>query len=152
MKDDDADVNDYQWTGYPSLTYEVPIDGYDGRISLQTLMRRVARGCLHFVQVSSPLAPTALFHSLVFAVSWYSDPPRPHHPPLHRGSYLGNLAASAHRRVIVPTPALGSPKFPASLMEYCALVFFPHITSSVRLERLDVVPVFVRFTAFVPSS
>jgi len=38
------------WTGYPTLTYEVPIDGYDGRISLQTLMRRVARGCLHFVE------------------------------------------------------------------------------------------------------
>ena len=49
-----ADVCDYQWTGYPTLTYEVPIDGYDGRISLQTLMRRVARGCLHFVQVSLP--------------------------------------------------------------------------------------------------
>jgi hypothetical protein len=38
------------WAGYPTLTYEVPIDGYDGRISLQTLMRRVARGCVHFVQ------------------------------------------------------------------------------------------------------
>ena len=50
-----SDVYAYQWTGYPTLTYEVPIDGYDGRISLQTLMRRVARGCLHFVQVISYL-------------------------------------------------------------------------------------------------
>ena len=32
-------------------------------------------------------------------VSRYSNPPRPHHPPLHRGSYLGHLAASDHRRV-----------------------------------------------------
>ena len=54
----------YQWTGYPTLTYEVPIDGYDGRISLQTLMRRIARGCLHFVQVSSPsIYLSRSFHS-----------------------------------------------------------------------------------------
>lgn len=50
-----SDAYAYQWTGYPTLTYEVPIDGYDNRISLQTLMRRVARGCLHFVQVISHL-------------------------------------------------------------------------------------------------
>jgi len=50
-----TDAHVHQWTGYPTLTYEVPIDGYDGRISLQTLMRRIARGCLHFVQVRLPL-------------------------------------------------------------------------------------------------
>jgi len=41
-----------QWSGYTPLTYEIPVDGYDGRMSLQTLMRRVARACLHYVQVS----------------------------------------------------------------------------------------------------
>jgi len=38
------------WSGYAPLTYEIPVDGYDGRMSLQTLMRRVARACLHYVQ------------------------------------------------------------------------------------------------------
>jgi len=54
------------WTGYPTLTYEVPIDGYDGRISLQTLMRRVARGCLHFVQSRGiPIHPDRIIlHSI----------------------------------------------------------------------------------------
>ena len=50
-----ADAFVYQWTGYPTLTYEIPIDGHDGRIPLRTLMRRIARGCHHFVQVSLPL-------------------------------------------------------------------------------------------------
>ena len=27
-------MNVYQWPGYPPLTYEVPIDGSDGRIPL----------------------------------------------------------------------------------------------------------------------
>jgi len=49
-------------------------------------------------------------------VSRYSNPPRPHHPPLHRGSYLGYLAASDHRRVNTSTP-IGWPKCPTSLME-----------------------------------
>ena len=104
---------------------------------MQTLMRRIARGCLHFVQVSSPLARTALFHSPVFTVSRYSDPPRPHHPPLHQGSHLGNLAASAHRRILAPTPALGSPKFPASLMEYCALESPRFSPTSYHLSNLN---------------
>jgi len=54
------------WTAYPTLTYEVPIDGYDGRISLQTLMRRVARGCLHFVQSRGiPIHPDRIIlHSI----------------------------------------------------------------------------------------
>jgi len=62
------------WTGYPTLTYEVPIDGYDGRISLQTLMRRVARGCLHFVQSRGiPIHPDRIIlHSIeeVTAGTW----------------------------------------------------------------------------------
>ena len=39
-----------QWSGYPSLTYDVPLDTYDGHISLQTLARRVARACVHYLQ------------------------------------------------------------------------------------------------------
>lgn len=35
------------------MTYELPVDGYDGRVELQTLARRVARACVHFIQVSS---------------------------------------------------------------------------------------------------
>ena len=41
-----------QWTGYNSMTYELPADCYDGRVELQTLARRIARACVHFLQVS----------------------------------------------------------------------------------------------------
>ena len=36
------------------MTYEIPLDasGYDGRVSLQTLARRVSRACVHYLQVS----------------------------------------------------------------------------------------------------
>ena len=107
-----------QWAGYPTLTYEVPIDGYDGRISLQTLMRRVARGCLHFVQVGLPLTLPFpfIFTYIDVIVSWYSHPPRPHHSPLRRRSHFGHLAASYDRRVNIST-SLGPPKCPTSLME-----------------------------------
>jgi hypothetical protein len=30
--------------------YEVPLDTYDGRVSLQTLARRVSRACVHYFQ------------------------------------------------------------------------------------------------------
>jgi len=33
------------------MTYEIPLDGYDGRVSLQTLARRVSRACVHYLQV-----------------------------------------------------------------------------------------------------
>lgn len=33
------------------MTYEIPLDGYDGRIDLQTLARRVSRACVHYLQV-----------------------------------------------------------------------------------------------------
>lgn len=39
-----------KWQGYPSLMYEVPLDTYDGRVSLQTLARRVSRACVHYFQ------------------------------------------------------------------------------------------------------
>ena len=52
------------------MTYEIPVDGYEGRVQLQTLARRIARAVVHFLQVStcpghsnpcqpmsSPLAP-----------------------------------------------------------------------------------------------
>ena len=34
------------------MTYELPADSYDGRVELQTLARRIARACVHFLQVS----------------------------------------------------------------------------------------------------
>ena len=38
------------------MTYELPADSYDGRVELQTLARRIARACVHFLQVSTPFA------------------------------------------------------------------------------------------------
>jgi len=54
------------WAGYAPLTYEIPVDGYDGRMSLQTLMRRVSRACLHYVQSRGvPVHPERiLLHSI----------------------------------------------------------------------------------------
>ncbi|KAI0332479.1 hypothetical protein GY45DRAFT_1246721 [Cubamyces sp. BRFM 1775] len=49
-----------KWTGYNSMTYEIPVDTYDGRVELQTIARRIARACVHFLQVSTrPLLSTA---------------------------------------------------------------------------------------------
>ncbi|PCH41342.1 hypothetical protein WOLCODRAFT_131859 [Wolfiporia cocos MD-104 SS10] len=45
-----------RWTGYTSMTYELPVDGYDGRVELQTLARRVARACMHFIQQYTSLS------------------------------------------------------------------------------------------------
>ncbi|KAF9534988.1 hypothetical protein CPB83DRAFT_755665 [Crepidotus variabilis] len=41
-----------KWTGYSSLTYEIPLDGYDGRVDLQTVARRVSRACVHYLQAN----------------------------------------------------------------------------------------------------
>ena len=41
------------------MTYELPADSYDGRVELQTLARRIARACVHFLQVSTPFAHCA---------------------------------------------------------------------------------------------
>ncbi|KAF8897202.1 hypothetical protein BD779DRAFT_358231 [Infundibulicybe gibba] len=41
-----------KWTGYSSLTYEIPLDSYDGRMSLTTLARRVSRACVHYLQAN----------------------------------------------------------------------------------------------------
>lgn len=48
------------------MTYEIPVDGYDGRVSLQTVARRIARACVHFLQVSaySVYCPCPLLISL----------------------------------------------------------------------------------------
>ncbi len=40
-----------QWTGYAPMSYEIPLDSYGGRLSLQTLSRRVACACVHYLQV-----------------------------------------------------------------------------------------------------
>ena len=36
------------------MTYELPADSYDGRVELQTLARRIARACVHYIQVGTP--------------------------------------------------------------------------------------------------
>jgi hypothetical protein len=41
-----------RWTGHTPLTYEVPVDNYDGRVSLQTLARRISRACVHYLQAN----------------------------------------------------------------------------------------------------
>ncbi|KAJ7087196.1 hypothetical protein B0H15DRAFT_950087 [Mycena belliarum] len=41
-----------RWAGYAPLTYEVPLDVYDGRVSMQALSRRVARACIHYLQMN----------------------------------------------------------------------------------------------------
>jgi len=41
-----------RWAGYASMTYEILLDGYDGRVSLQTLARRVSRACVHYLQAN----------------------------------------------------------------------------------------------------
>ncbi|KAF7790096.1 hypothetical protein EIP86_001046 [Pleurotus ostreatoroseus] len=41
-----------RWSGYTSMTYEIPVDGYEGRVQLQTLARRIARACVHFLQAN----------------------------------------------------------------------------------------------------
>lgn len=35
------------------MTYEIPLDGWDRRVSLETLARRVSRACVHYLQVGS---------------------------------------------------------------------------------------------------
>ncbi|KXN87950.1 hypothetical protein AN958_07960 [Leucoagaricus sp. SymC.cos] len=41
-----------KWVGYSSLTYEIPLDAYDGRVNLSTLARRVSRACVHYLQAN----------------------------------------------------------------------------------------------------
>ncbi|KAI0688543.1 hypothetical protein BC835DRAFT_303718 [Cytidiella melzeri] len=41
-----------RWSGYSSMTYEIPVDGYEGRVQLTTLARRIARACVHFLQAN----------------------------------------------------------------------------------------------------
>jgi hypothetical protein len=40
------------WPGCRSLTYSVPVSGRDGRVDLSSLVRRIARACHHFLDVS----------------------------------------------------------------------------------------------------
>ncbi|KAJ3548834.1 hypothetical protein NMY22_g1110 [Coprinellus aureogranulatus] len=41
-----------KWAGYNSLTYEIPLDGWDRRVNLETLARRVSRACVHYLQAN----------------------------------------------------------------------------------------------------
>ncbi|KZT26883.1 hypothetical protein NEOLEDRAFT_1155272 [Neolentinus lepideus HHB14362 ss-1] len=38
------------WSGYSTMTYEIPMQGYGGHVDLQALARRVARACVHYLQ------------------------------------------------------------------------------------------------------
>lgn len=47
------------------MTYEIPLDGgYDGRIDLETLARRVSRACVHYLQVPFPFYARVHVHSI----------------------------------------------------------------------------------------
>ena len=134
-------MNGYQWTGYPTLTYEVPIDGYDGRISLQTLMRRVARGCLHFVQVSFPLISysrssplrrrhsPAVFRSTLIALSFILSKRLPRVPGSQSSPSSDQIDAST-RLVKMPDLLEGG------------MWTFLYITASIP-GLLEVVPLFI---------
>ncbi|KAG0699846.1 hypothetical protein DFH29DRAFT_983327 [Suillus ampliporus] len=39
------------WPGYSPLNYEIPVDGYGGRIDLQSLARRIGRAVAHYLQL-----------------------------------------------------------------------------------------------------
>jgi len=41
------------WEGYSPMTYEIPVDGYDNRVRLSSLARRVARAIHHFIKVNN---------------------------------------------------------------------------------------------------
>ncbi|KAG1753676.1 uncharacterized protein EDB91DRAFT_1242651 [Suillus paluster] len=40
------------WPGYSPLNYEIPVDGYGGRIDLQSLARRIGRAVAHYLQAN----------------------------------------------------------------------------------------------------
>lgn len=35
------------------MTYDIPLDTHDGRVSLQTVARRISRACVHYLQASN---------------------------------------------------------------------------------------------------
>ncbi|KAG6831870.1 hypothetical protein H0H92_006987 [Tricholoma furcatifolium] len=41
-----------QWHGYSPMTYELPLENYDGHVSLQTVARRISRACVHYLQAN----------------------------------------------------------------------------------------------------
>ncbi|KAL5527559.1 hypothetical protein ACEPAG_6360 [Sanghuangporus baumii] len=45
------------WNGYRTITYRVPVDWYDGRVRLSSLVRRVARACIHYLQSNAISTP-----------------------------------------------------------------------------------------------
>lgn len=53
------------------MTYEIPVDGYEGRVQLQTVARRIARAVVHFLQVSACSALSSWHPSLTSPVPSY---------------------------------------------------------------------------------
>lgn len=54
-----------KWVNFNSVTYEIPLDHYERRVSLATLARRVSRACVHYLQsnmVPVPLERIELHH------------------------------------------------------------------------------------------
>ena len=91
----------------------------------------------------------------IVTVPWHPNPPRPHHPPLHRGSHRRHLAAGHHRRVITLTLLLGSPKYPTPLTEECGTKL-PFLSLEPRTSSMsgppEAVLVFITFFLFVCHS
>ncbi|KAA1466045.1 hypothetical protein DENSPDRAFT_768703 [Dentipellis sp. KUC8613] len=46
-----------RWTGYRSLTYEIPVSGYGGSVHMQSLARRIARAIVHFLTTNAITIP-----------------------------------------------------------------------------------------------
>lgn len=65
------------------MTYEIPLDGFDRRVSLQTLARRVSRACVHYLQVRLLTLVGGVFPLTSFAGQCHSCPvaSRPAPPP-----------------------------------------------------------------------
>ncbi|KIM83875.1 hypothetical protein PILCRDRAFT_68793 [Piloderma croceum F 1598] len=46
-----------RWAGYPTLTYNIPLDGYGDRVNLETLARRTARSIVHVILTQTNIIP-----------------------------------------------------------------------------------------------
>lgn len=115
------------------MTYELPVDTYDGRVELQTVARRIARACCHFLQVS--MRPRLLAASsprvsenTSLTLSFRADEHDPRllgscDPLPPRGAVPGNVAACA-------LVELSDSALPLSL-PYCTYVILSHLSTSL---------------------
>jgi hypothetical protein len=92
-----APADGRQWPGHQPLRYLVPVKGYNGCVDLPTLLRRIARGCHHYLDVS---VLYLVFHhsatNLRLPVTAHSlDLGARAHPP-SRGDHVWALAGPTH--------------------------------------------------------